>query len=255
MTTIESIISGFVQGITEFLPISSSGHLVLLHNFFGLAEPELLFDLCLHLGTLLAVVLYFKKDIIRLIVEKNINWFICIAIGTIPAVAVGLLFEDRITVFFADARKIYFMLLVTALVLFIGHLSLKKRKEPRKDIRPVNSLIIGISQACALLPGLSRSGMTISTALVSGVKMEEAYKFSFLLSIPVVLGAVMYKMLTLDAGVISSANYVNYIAGTLTAFIVGFASLHILWRLIKGNKVFIFAIYCFSVGITGILLG
>ena len=124
MTIPEAILSGFLQGVTEFLPISSSGHLVLLHGYFGLSEPQVLFDLFLHLGTLGAVLVYFSGTIIKLIRERRFSWLVYIAAGTVPAVGAALLFEDRITSFFAEPGKVAYMLIVTGVVLFAGQAAL-----------------------------------------------------------------------------------------------------------------------------------
>jgi len=250
MSFIQAIISGVVQGLTEFLPVSSSGHLVLLHKFFGFTESDMFFDICLHAATLAAVILYFRKDIIKLIRGKNMALVMYIAIATIPAVVAALLFEDKISLFFADFRKTALMLILTGVALFIGQAALSKgRSEEGKKVSLGTSIFVGIAQAFALFPGISRSGMTISAALVGGVKREEAFRFSFLLSIPIVAAAVVYKTVTGNVlGAITTDLWMKYAAGMVTAFVVGFLSLSCLWRLIKAGKLFIFGIYCILLG-------
>ncbi|MFC1480608.1 undecaprenyl-diphosphate phosphatase [Candidatus Omnitrophota bacterium] len=245
MTITESLISGIVQGLTEFLPVSSSGHLVLVHSFFGFAEPNVFFDICLHVATLGAVVLYFSRDILTLVRERNIKWLVYIAVATVPAVLAALVFEKRISVFFASPRKVAFMLVA-------GQLSLWKRTRPGKAPTFFSSLMVGLAQACALLPGVSRSGMTISMGLSAGMKAEEAFRFSFLLSIPIIIAAAAYKALTLDVGAIMSENLTGYAIGMASAFVTGLLSLYLLWRVIRGKRLFIFGMYCLALGVIGI---
>jgi len=185
--------------VTEFLPISSSGHLVLAHKFFNITEPVIFFDICLHVATLGAVLLYFRKDIVSLVREKNLKWLFFLAIATVPAVLAALLFEDQISGFFDSAKKVAYMLIVTGVVLFLGQLSLKKAEEKGTGPTFFKSIFVGISQAFALLPGISRSGITISSGLFGGMKKEEAFRFSFLLSVPAILGALGYKIFTGEA--------------------------------------------------------
>ncbi len=253
MTTTEALISGIVQGVTEFLPVSSSGHLVLLHRFFGLSEPGIFFDICLHVATLMAVILYFGKDIRNLVKQRNTRWLFCVALGTVPAVAAALLFGEYVSSFFMSPVKVSLMLIVTALVLFLSPLSLLRKARPGKGPTFRTSLLVGIAQAFALFPGISRSGVTISTGLLGGIKAEEAFRFSFLLSIPIIIGATLHKALTLDMAEAVSGNLANYIAGMSTAFTVGFFSLRFLWKAVKSERLFIFGAYCLLIGIAGLL--
>ncbi|RKY42665.1 MAG: hypothetical protein DRP85_02005 [Candidatus Makaraimicrobium thalassicum] len=253
MTVTEALISGVVQGVTEFLPVSSSGHLVLVHELFGFAESSLFFDICLHAATLGAVILYFGRDIRSLIREKNTRWLFCIAVGTVPAVLAAILFEERISVFFVSPRKVAFMLVLTGIALFAGQISLWKRPDPGKNPTFGTSLLVGIAQAFALLPGISRSGLTISTGLLGGIKAEEAFRFSFLLSIPVILGAMAYGFLTADVSAVVSGNLTGYIAGMAAAFITGLLSLRLLWWVVRRRRLFIFGAYCLFLGAAGIL--
>lgn len=253
MTITEALTSGIVQGLTEFLPVSSSGHLVFLHSFFGFKEPNIFFDICLHAGTLTAVVIYFLRDIVDLIRQKNINWLICIIIGSIPAVAAALLFENRIEAFFTDPAKVSGMLIATGFVLFAGQLAMKKRGlSGGSEPAPGSALAVGAAQAFALLPGISRSGMTISLGLVAGIKTEDAYRFSFLLSIPVIAGALLYKVIGTDVVSVVKGDLLAYVAGTVTAFLVGWASLFVLWKAVKGKRLYLFGIYCLLAGSAGL---
>ena len=252
MTILESIISGLVQGITEFLPISSSGHLVLLHNFFGITEPNMLFDVLLHFATMLAVLVYFREDITSLVTFKNNKVIFYIVIGTIPAVLAGLFFEDRIEEIFNSPQKVFYMLIVTSLVLSIGQLMLWLKKKT-EELNWKNSLLIGVFQAMALIPGISRSGTTVTAGLIAGINKEAVFKFSFLLSIPIILAATLYKIVLSDIGGLVGTDIVNYTAGMLSAFFIGLISLKILWQIIKRERLYIFAIYCMVVGLIGLL--
>lgn len=253
MTITEAIISGITQGVTEFLPVSSSGHLVFLHSLFGLSKPNIFFDICLHTATLLAVILYFRKDIVRLVYGRNARYLSFIVIATIPAVAVGAIFESSITVFFMSPKRTAGMLLITALALFLGQAVSRKRNGAGNDLTFRSSLMIGVAQALALLPGVSRSGMTISAGLLTGVKVEETFRFSFLLSIPVILGAFGYKLLTVDFNA-ADINIAQYAAGMGFAFVSGIISLSLLWKAMKRGQLFVFAVYCLVLGIAGLFL-
>jgi len=253
MTLVEAIISGAVQGITEFLPVSSSGHLVLLHRYFDLSEPGIFFDICLHVGTLAAVLLYFSREILSIIRERKTFWVLCIAVGTIPAVVAAFFFEGMISSFFMDPKKVAFMLIVTGLVLFAGQFGLWAERSEKRDLTVLDSLLIGIAQAFALLPGISRSGATISTGLVRGMKAETAFSFSFLLAIPAIIGAVLYKgMKKIAEGAALVDDPVNYIAGMITAFVVGLMCLPLLLKVVRTKRLYIFGIYCLVLGIGAI---
>ncbi|MBU0683855.1 MAG: undecaprenyl-diphosphate phosphatase [Candidatus Omnitrophota bacterium] len=249
MTYIHVVLSGVVQGITEFLPVSSSGHLVFLHKFFGFTESSVFFDICLHVATMLAVILYFRKDIIELVRKKNSKYFLYIVLGTVPAGIAGLLFEEKITSVFSNYKLAAVMLILTGCVLFLAQVFLNRKNYITRDINGRFSVLIGVAQAFALFPGLSRSGMTISTALISGIKTEEAFRFSFLLSIPIISAAMLYKLLTIDISSLAlSSGLLKYAVGMVTAFVFGFLSLNFLWRIIKSKTLFIFGIYCIVLG-------
>ncbi len=254
MTILEAIISGIVQGFTEFLPVSSSGHLVILHNLFGLSEPNIFFDICLHIATLIAVIIFFRKDILGLFTNKRFDLMFYICIATVPAILAALFFEEKIEAFFASAGKVYYMLIITAVIVLAGHFSEFLRKDSeRKDPSFLTSLFVGICQAFALLPGISRSGTTISAGLISGIKLEDAFKFSFFLAIPAILGAAVFKSFDIDLAKELFGNLQVYFSGMVTAFLAGYLSLMILWKAIKRKNLYFFSIYCLILGISGIL--
>ncbi len=256
MTITEAVTCGVVQGLTEFLPVSSSGHLVLIHSLLGSSSvATIFFDVCLHAATVAAVLLYFRRDILQLVRERNRRWLFCLTVGTIPAVIAALLFRSEISAFFASPRKTAAMLIVTAVVLFLGQLSLWKKKSGARSANPtfIRALAVGLAQACALIPGISRSGMTISTGLVSGMKIREAFRFSFLLSIPIVAAAAVYEMFSCGFSGGTSGEFVYYAIGMVSAFITGLLSLRLLWWIMKRRNMFVFSIYCVLLG-AGILL-
>jgi len=255
MTITEALVSGAVQGFTEFLPVSSSGHLVLMRSLLGLPETGVLFDIWLHVATLAAVVFYFAKDIAALVREKNTKWLFCIIIATIPAVVAALFFSEEILKVRSSVRAVAFMLLVTAFMLFAGQVVLWMRKRGGSSPAFTSSFIVGIAQAFALIPGISRSGATISAGLASGMDAKTAFNFSFLMAIPAIIGATVYETLKLGSESALAGNFAAYASGMLCAFAAGLVSLRFLWRVMSGKKLFVFGIYCFLVGTGVILLG
>jgi len=249
MTIFEAIISGMMQGVTEFLPISSSGHLVLLHNFLGLSKPSIFFDICLHVGTLGAVMIYFRKEIFLIIRERNFFMISCLVIGTIPAIITAFLFKEHIELFFVRPRMVAVMFIVTALVLFGGQYCLRTRDKKRKVSRR-GAFLIGLAQAVAILPGVSRSGTTISAALALGVEQETAFRFSFLLAIPAIMGAACYQALNIGPSDISMAEIPEYAVGTIVAFLVGLLALPLLLKVIRSRRLYVFGVYCLLLGVT-----
>ncbi len=267
----QSITLGIVQGLTEFLPVSSSGHLVLLQNLFGLKEPELLFDISLHVGTLIAICIVFFDELrsiflmlVRLpvLIKDSGGWqpvfanneefrlAALIVIGSIPTAILGLLFHRVADVIFGTIWIVGIMLIVTGLLLwFTRRLSAEGRLLPQVSSKV--ALIIGLVQGLAILPGISRSGSTIAVALFLGVNRELAGRYSFLLSIPAVLGA-----LSLDLGSAlhqTSTAGTTILLGTATAGVVGFAALKLLLRIVKQGQLYCFAPYCWFAGATALV--
>ena len=256
MGLIEAIILGFVQGITEFLPISSSGHLVLLQNIFGISEPALLFDTMLHIGTLFAVFAALWKDILRILKAPMQRITGLLIIATIPIVIIALLFSDFIEDIFNSASYIGFFFLVTATALFIAeHLSRREgtiRKESEMTWK--DAAIIGILQGIAIMPGISRSGLTLSGALSRKLDREFAAKFSFLMSIPAILGALVFESRDLLKGSENEAANGNISAaaiavGTITAAVVGFFAVKFMLKIIRERSLYGFAVYTAVLGI------
>jgi len=261
MSMIEAVILGIVQGLTEFLPVSSSGHLVLLQQIFGINEPGLFLDTMLHAGTLVAVFIVLWKDIFALLKKPIQKLTLFLIIATIPAVIVALVFNDKIEEIFKSARFLGFCFLITTVLLVLAEL-LSRRSMPANggqtsaktetNMRWIDALFIGIMQAVAILPGISRSGATISGALFRKLDRDFAARFSFLLSIPAILGALVLqsKDLVTD-GTAENINVAAVIAGTLAAAIVGFFAIRFMLKIIREKSLFGFAIYT---GVLGVLV-
>ncbi len=240
MTFLEAVISGIVQGITEFLPISSSGHLVILHRLTGLKEPQMAFDIFLHLGTLLAIFMVFWKDIVDVFtVKKKTGFFIIIA--TIATVVLVLVFGKNVESLFSSVKMVGLMFILTGIWIIFGSF-VRFGTGPLSGLKAV---LIGFAQAVAVLPGISRSGATISTGLFLGLDAKSAAKFSFLLSIPAIMGAFLFKI---KEGGFAGFNE-NYLAGLITACIIGVLSLKLLLRVLYRDRFHLFGFYCITIGI------
>ncbi|UCH12594.1 MAG: undecaprenyl-diphosphate phosphatase [Candidatus Omnitrophota bacterium] len=248
MNLLEAILSGVLQGLTEFLPVSSSGHLVLLHYYFGYKQPQLLFDTFLHVGTLLAILVYFRKDI-WLIFTKQRYFLILILIGCIPTGIIGFLFEPFFRQAFVNIKLAGFMLITTAIFLFCGDFGARLREhhpETRSRLGIAKALIIGTVQGVSALPGLSRSGITISTALICQVRKREAVRYSFLLAIPVIIGTLIFELNNL--GSVKGIFIPQVIAGSLCSFLTGLVAIYYLIKAIIKDRLSLFGIYCFLAG-------
>jgi undecaprenyl-diphosphatase len=264
MSILEAVIMGLVQGLTEFLPISSSGHLVIAKQLLGSAKrPGILFEVMLHFGTLLAVLVYFRVKIssilCSLLPSSNMEeakrrsergFAMAVIIGTLPTVVIALLFKDVFEELFDSVKTVSFMLLITGILLYLSD---KVKKGGRETVRLRDALIIGTVQGMAIIPGISRSGSTIATGLFGGLKAETAATYSFLLSIPAILGAVV-----LHAGDLTgfdNGNILPYTAGVLAAAISGFLSIKILMKIVAGRNLRFFAFYCWTLGIGSLIIG
>lgn len=246
MNIFQAIILGITQGITEWFPVSSSGHLALVQKFFNINVP-MSFDIFLHFASLIVIVLVFWKDIKDIIVgifkkdKKYINLFIYLVIASIPAGLVGFLLKDKIDTIFSNIMFVGVSLIITGIVLFLTRFAKNKNKE----INIKNSIVIGLAQAVAVLPGISRSGSTISAGLFSGLDTKTATRFSFLLSIPVILGASIFEIKNIS--IIENLWYL--LASCVTTIIVGFLSLKYLLRVVDKNQFKNFSFYCFILGL------
>ena len=244
MTLLQALILGVVQGITEFLPISSSGHLVLGEELLGLDVATLKeFDVVVHVGTLLTILIYFRKQLLQ---TRYWPWLI---LGTIPAVLVGFFLEDQIDAVFRSAQSVgLMMLIVGAIFLIPERFAMPKSKKPFTWWRV---LLIGIAQAAAIIPGVSRSGSTIFTGTFLGLKREEAAQFSFLLGSIAIAGAGLLTALDITE---SSVAPQVLGAGFLAAFLSGLAAVHWLMQFLKKHSLQVFGVYLVAIGGLSLLL-
>jgi undecaprenyl-diphosphatase len=251
----QAILLGVLQGLTEFLPVSSSGHLVLAQAILKVKQPGVSFEVLLHLGTLLAVLVYFRARITCLIKavfdssmkkERTVIGFL--VIGTIPAGLAGLTLKDFFEQAFSDPLITSVMLIVTGMIL----LSTRFRKAGEKKVGLLSAVIMGIGQAAAIMPGVSRSGTTIAAGIMSGVDPSEAAEFSFLLAIPAILGAVVLQASELAQ--VDSSLVVPYAIGTVFSFLLGLAAIYMVLAVVRQGKFDYFAYYCFAAGALGIYL-
>lgn len=242
MNTSQAIILSVVQGITEFLPISSSGHLAVLQIFWQIPDPSVVFSALLHFGTLGAILIVFYQEIIKILQKRNWKLIKLIIIGTIPAAIFGFFFQSIIEAQFSSLKFIGFSFLITALFLILTKfLKINPKYLNIEDLTYFDALIIGIAQTVALFPGISRSGLTISTGLLRKLKPEIAYKFSFLLAVPVILGAFVLQIPNLIQQ--GQNNYLIYVIGALVSLLTGIISLKILEKILKKGKLYWFSLY------------
>jgi len=258
MSYLEAIILGLIQGLTEFLPVSSSGHLELAKAIFGdssLPQESLTFTIILHFATALSTLVVFRKEVFEII--KGIFQFkwndemifsLKIIISMIPAIIIGLLFEEQLEAFFGGRILLVgCMLLVTAILLLLAD----RAKNTTKNVSYTNALIIGISQAIAMLPGISRSGATISTSVLLGVDRTKAARFSFLMVVPLILGKVTKDIAGGDIN-FESSQFGIITVGFIAAFISGLFACNWMIALVKKSKLSYFAIYCTIIGLIAI---
>ena len=261
MNIFEAIILGLVQGLTEFIPVSSSGHLVFLHQAFGVTENGLQFDVALHIGTLAALVVYFYKDIILLIQGifgrneyARVAWLIVLA--TIPAVISGVLLQDSAESAFRSVNLVAINLIIVALIMLAAEWYAKRyqRKTKLEKTKPSQALAVGIAQAVAVIPGVSRSGSTITTGLFFGLDRVAATRFSFLLGIPITFGAIL-KVLASDGATQTISNEFGLFAvGIATAFVSGLFAIGFLLKYLAKHTLAVFAYYRIVLGIFVLLL-
>ena len=281
MELLKAIILGFIQGVAEFLPISSSGHLAIFKNVLGFdTDTGLLFDVLLHLGTLAAVFVVFHKDIFELIKEgfaiigqffkslfgclfKKAKWqpvvttpyrrfVMLVIVSTIPTGIMGILLEDAIGAASATLIVPGILLLVNGVQLLISD-RLPDGTLTEADASYTRAGIVGIAQGIATFPGISRSGTTITACLACGFKREFAVKYSFIMSIPAILGALVLELLDFAPEMLSGSDIVNYLAGTLVSAVVGYVCIKTMLVIVRGKKFKYFAYYCFAMGAFAVL--
>jgi undecaprenyl-diphosphatase len=268
MSLLQALILGVLQGLTEFLPVSSSGHLVLGQHLLNVQNPDMLsFDVYVHFGTLISVCIIFRKDIGQIIVSllhalrtntlrsayqsnEYVRLGLAVLLGTIPAGVIGLMYHDQIKEAFGDPKLVAVNMIVTGLILFTTRFT--RGVEPKR-LGMVSGFIVGLAQAVAILPGISRSGSTISAGLFLRLAPAMAARFSFLLSIPVIAGAALLESKTvLRQGM--EIGFGPFLVGMIAAAITGYFAIKLLLRIIERGRFSWFAFYCFAVGIAGIIL-
>ena len=258
-TLLDSIILGIIQGIAEWLPISSTGHLRLAEHFLNLSIP-ILFDVTLHIGTLVVIFVFFRKDIKNILTalahldfkSENGRLIPLIIIGTIPTALIGLAFSDTIESTFRTVLPIATALVICGTLLYTSKLA----REKTDKITIPEALIFGVAQGIAIIPGLSRSGTTIAVALILGLKREKAFRFSFLLSIPAIIGALGLTLYKEHAALAQSGfGLTEILIGATIAMIVGYIAINVLHKAIENKKFHLFALYCWLFGATLIVIG
>ena len=272
MTYLQSSILGFVQGVAEFLPISSSGHLTLLQNFFGMEEPDNLFNILLHFATLLAVCIYYWHDVVGMIMEffrgirdmcsrhpskanppEERRLVLLIIVATLPLFAI-LPIEDKVEALGSNPFFVCCALLVTGCILFFSDRMARGHKTARNTTL-TDVLLVGVAQGFATVPGLSRSGCTISAGMALGMDRQFAVRFSFLMSLPAVLGATLLKVIktVLEGAAIPAELLPKYLLGMVIAGVVGYFSIKLVNLLASKGKFGAFAYYCWGAGLVSMV--
>ncbi len=261
MSWIEALILGILQGLTEFLPVSSSGHLELA-GAWGLEDPHdfFTFNIIVHGATFMSVVVVFWRDIVALVVNffrfqwnPEMKFALLLLASAVPTAIVGLMYEEQIeSLFDGNVRFVGFMLLITATLLFLTRFIPKNNK----DVTLKSALVIGLAQTFAVLPGISRSGATISTALFFGIERTKAIRFSFLMVLIPIFGANFLKVIRMsEEAAAGTVDVTPMIIGAIAAFIAGVIACRWMLEIVRRGKIEYFSIYCLAIGLTAIIVG
>lgn len=247
MSIFQAIFLGAIQGLTEFLPVSSSGHLVLMQKILAFNESSLAFDTCLHLGTLIAVFAFFWKDIVSILKKpfQRLTWLLIA--GTIPTAIIGLAFKDYFEQLFQSGKTLGFEFLLTGLILLFAE-EMNRGTKGVKETSYIDAVFVGVLQGAAILPAVSRSGLTISGALFRNMNSDFAARFSFLLSIPAILGATLLQAKDIAQSGAGGISPMTLLLGSLTAAVVGYFSIKYMIALLKKRKMKYFSYYVFIIG-------
>jgi len=254
MEIINAIILGIIQGLTEFLPVSSSGHLEIAKAILGedkVGQESMLMTVVLHFATALSTIIIFRKDLIEIFSglfqfknNESFKFSLKIVLSMIPAALVGVFFNDEIEALFGGALTLVGgMLLITGLLLFLADTA----KASEKQVGIKDAILVGISQAIAILPGISRSGATISTAVLLGIDKEKAARFSFLMVVPLIFGKMAKDVLSGEI-LATDANFLALFIGFIFAFLTGMLACKWMIKLVKSSQLKYFAYYCFAIG-------
>lgn len=250
MSVIEALILGLVQGLTEFLPISSSGHLVLFQKILNLSEGTVTFDVMVHLATLIAVVAVMRKDVIAMIRKPFSKLTLLVVVGTIPAGLMGVLFQDTIKDLFKTGKSLGFEFLFTGLVLWYAE-SVRSRNKEVAQTSYGDALVVGVAEGLAILPAVSRSGLTLAGALMRGLSREFALKFSFLMSIPIILCSALpdiNDMVKGTAGSPEALGLLPMLVGMVAAAISGYLAIRFMLKVFAKTSLKVFSYYVFILG-------
>jgi undecaprenyl-diphosphatase len=265
-SVLRALVLGIVQGATEFLPVSSSGHLVLVPWLLHWQNTGLAFGALLHLGTLLAVAAFFWQDLWQLVVAgllsvkerslagdpfRKLAWLI--VLGSLPAALLGFAFEDFFKSLFGQPVWVGILLVGTGMLLAAGERWSRRRLE-MSELGWMDALVVGLGQAIAIAPGISRSGATISAGLWRGLRREAAARFSFLLSVPVILGAGLFELKDVFEAPLASSSPATLVVGFASAAVTGFLSIRFLLKYLQSRSLYPFAIYCWSAGLATVLI-
>lgn len=263
MEILKTAVLGIVQGLTEFLPVSSSGHLVIVEKLLGFRAPSIFFEVLVHLATILAVIIVFAKDLGRIAsnsakyvskgfktesdgMKNDVRLVFLVILASIPTAIMGLLFKERIEDIFHTVKLVGGMLILTGLILIMSKVNQEKCHKGVKETSSLEAILIGIAQGFAIMPGISRSGITISLGMLQKLDRDFAAKFSFYLSIPAVLGASLLKALDLTKA--DLALFPTFLPGFIAALIFGILAIRILMKHIVRGKFYLYSIWCFIVG-------
>ena len=243
------IFLGLVQGLTEFLPVSSTGHLIIVENLFGISQKDfgLAFDASLHLGTLLAILAFFAKDYLNILNFKN-KLFINLLVGTVPAVLFGIVFERLVETTFRQIWIVAASLILFSFVLLLAE-KLSKRNRHLAQIKPIDALIVGLFQSLALIPGISRSGATISAGLFLGLRRQEAARFAFMLSGPIIAGAGTKKFLDVLSQPSNGDQLTFFLIGMISSAFFGYLTIQYFLKYLQTKTLYPFVFYRIVVGL------
>jgi len=272
LSMIEAFVLGIIQGLTEFLPVSSSGHLVLMKNLFGLTEPDLFFDVMVHFGTLIPILLVFREDLHKILRacffslrrgssarhypkthadDNDIRLILLIGTAIVPAAFIGVLCKDLFEQLFASVFAVGVSFLLTGTVLVLSRIA-RPGKKRMEGMTFLNAALIGFSQALAIAPGISRSGITIAVALLLGIERKGAGRFSFLIFIPAIVGAALLNFKLPESYALSY--FTTILVATSAAAVTGYFALRILLRFVHQGKLYLFSPYCYGIGLVALLL-
>jgi undecaprenyl-diphosphatase len=274
MNIAQSIILGAVQGATEFLPVSSSGHLVILQHLCGLEQRSLLLESFLHGGTLIAILIAFRQDVLRILsgltwaisslfkrkglreiaARKEIRLVLFLIVASVPAAVIGILFASKVEELCHSVTPVALSLILSGTWIFVAE-RCSAKKNGNKEMNWAGSMTIGLAQAGALMPGISRSGATIGAGLLYGVERQDVVRFSFLLSVPAVAGALILEMWRAGSSALAAEGGIAaFTAGTLTATIVGLIAIKLVLGAVRRKKLFLFSLYCWAIGLLALIL-